>query len=139
MLAEPVSDDVRAGQRNEAVGASPDLSLPGEWRNIITRRGPLPVHPDERRRYIRYWFPVQAVLHLNQSIPAVERQEARHRVVAKTISRSGISFVHCFALYPGEYVRLTVESEELTAVVRRCLRINAACFEIGAELIRAVQ
>jgi hypothetical protein len=112
------------------------LEPPEFWSEIQSRRGAQKSRLDERRRFVRFWFPSRCVLELGPSLPAVPRAREFHQVWTRDVSRGGMSFLHSGQLYPGERVRLWLSSGKLECAVERCQRHNPHCWEIGAEITR---
>ena len=112
------------------------IAPPDDWDEIQSRRGAQQTRLDERRRFVRFWFPTQCLLEIAQSLPAVPRQAGFCRAWTRDIARGGMSLLHSEQLYPGERLRLWLASGRMECRVRRCRRHNASCFEIGLEIQR---
>jgi PilZ domain len=112
------------------------IALPGDWESVQARRGAQKPRVDERRRFVRFWFPCPCLLELKQTLHTVPREHTYFRAWARDVSRGGVSVLHSEQLYPEEHVRLWLTSSRLQCVVRRCKRHNASCYEIGLEIQR---
>ena len=124
----------------ELMAAAPcAIDPPDDWADIQSRRGAQQSRIDERRRFVRFWFPSRCLLELDQSIPAVPRTRQIHQAWTRDVSRGGISFLHSEQLYPGERLRLWLTSGRLDCIVHRCERHNLQCWEIGVEIERIDQ
>jgi hypothetical protein len=117
-------------------GAECRIEAPADWDEVQSRRGAQQTRLDERRRFVRFWFPTQCVLELSQSLPAVPRPTEFHRAWTRDIARGGVSLLHSEQLYPGEQVRLWLASGRLECKVKRCRRHNPRCYEAGLEIQR---
>jgi hypothetical protein len=109
---------------------------PENWVDVQSRRGAQQTRLDERRRFVRFWFPTQCLLEIEPSLPAIPRQAGVSRVWTRDIARGGMSVLHFEQLYPGEQLRLWLASGRLECIVRRCRRHNPRCYEVGIEIQR---
>ncbi|HUG89200.1 MAG TPA: PilZ domain-containing protein [Planctomycetaceae bacterium] len=117
-------------------GADCRIEPPADWDGVRSRRGAQQTRLDERRRFVRFWFPSECLLEVSGSLPSVPRESEFCRVWTRDIARGGMSVLHSAQLYPGERVRLWLASGRLECVIRRCRRHNARCFELGMEIER---
>ena len=92
-----------------------------------------PPKPDERRGFARRQLRVRAVMDLQQSLPAIERERAFHCIYLRDISRTGIGFLHADELFPGEECRLWLPQTELHVSIVQCRRQGPRCYLIGAR------
>lgn len=111
-----------------------EITVPREWQAILPRRGPVQSRPGDNRRFVRFYFPTQAILELNQSLPTIERRHAMHQVLTKDLSRDGICFLHAEQLFPHEQLLLWLPVGKRHFEVARCRRVNSRCYEIGARV-----
>jgi hypothetical protein len=112
-----------------------EINVPREWQSIAARRGPVqPMPGDNRRRFVRFFFPTQAILELGQSLPTIDRRHAMHQVLTKDLSRDGICFLHSEQLFPHEQLVLWLPVGKKCFEVARCRRLNGRCYEIGARM-----
>jgi len=112
--------------------------IPPGWKRTAGRHGdrPTAVH-DDLRRFARAACSASAVIEVEPTLPAFPREADLHVILMKDLSRQGVGFLHCEQLFPGECLHLLLPNGSLRYVVRRCLRHNERCFEIGAELASA--
>lgn len=106
--------------------------LPPEWYDFFALSGPTPSFPDDRRRFVRYYYRTKGVLELLTTIPSIPREHQYYCIYTKDISRNGIGFLHVEQLYPGETHILWLADRRVRCTVVRCFRHNEQCFEIGA-------
>jgi hypothetical protein len=109
-----------------------NVALPSCWTDFSTKRGPLPGRQHEERSYARFHFPTRALLQMESTAPA-PAVEALHVVLTKDLSRSGISFLHSLELFPGDRLWLWLTTGRCRYTVKRCVRHNDSCYEIGAQ------
>jgi len=107
--------------------------IPSGWGDYFSKHGPQAASVDHQRRWGRVYYRKKAVIELSVSLPAVCRDPQQHVVLMRDISRSGAGFLHTGQLFPGEVVKLSLETGMKLAQVSRCLRHNDQCFEIGVE------
>jgi len=89
----------------------------------------------ERRRFARHEFRAAASTRLHGNLPAFPRNGDILWVFLADFSRSGVRFLCDRPLYPSEIIEVDFpEIGTRRVMVRRCLRIQRNCFEIGGEL-----
>ena len=105
------------------------VQLPVSQEEFFALRGPLPVHPESRRRFHRFYLRGLAILRY---------QGHEYAGYAKDISRMGLGFYSPIQLFPCDEVTILMpEREPILAEVTRCLRIGNACYECGTVFARA--
>ena len=109
-----------------------DVAVPGEWQERLNRRGVIPPIEGDRRKFVRHYFSVQAMLEYEQTLPGIPRQHTMAQVVTRDLAREGIGFFHWEQLFPGERISLWLSSGKRPYEVVRCVQHNENCFEIGA-------
>jgi hypothetical protein len=109
------------------------VELPADWTDLPNKTGSASSCWDEQRRFRRFNCRSVAALECGQTLASFGRFGAPARVFVKDICRSGVGFLHGEQLFPGERITLTFpDGKEYSLQVRRCRRIKAKCFEIGA-------
>lgn len=111
------------------------VEMPPDYGDFFDFVGPMPPQFEDNRRVPRFYCRTFAALTTRQTLPALSRDECTDRICLKDVSRSGVSFLHCRQLFPGERLELVVLDgirRELT--VTRCRKIQDRCYEIGASL-----
>jgi hypothetical protein len=89
--------------------------------------------PNERRRFQRFSFAKKVLLQIESTVAGIERKPEFFTVFMLDLCRSGVAFLHCQELFPGEIPVVWFEGGKVRCQVARCLRHNARCFEIGAS------
>lgn len=110
------------------------IELPDWYEAIANKRGVSALQRDERRRFVRFYFPTSAILQCRPTLPTVERDGEPQYVLTKDLSRSGIAFLHYEQIYPEEVVVLWLPDARRQFIVTRCRRHNRRCYEIGARI-----
>jgi hypothetical protein len=87
---------------------------------------------DDRRRFQRFAFPKKVLLEIETTIPGIERTPEFFAVLTLDLCLSGVAFLHCQELFPGETPWVWFQGGKVRCRIARCLRHNARCFEIGA-------
>jgi hypothetical protein len=101
--------------------------LPERLKQYFEPRGALPIHPDSRRAYSRFYLRSKAI---------VLRQDAVLGVYTVDASRKGIRFLSPVQLYPKERVRISLpKTKDFQIEIARCRRIEDFCYECGATFI----
>jgi hypothetical protein len=108
------------------------VEVPLSLRSRLSARGPKPLARDDRRRFARFSTPAKMLLDIQTTIPGIERAPQTFVVLTIDVSREGVAFLHASELFPGELAILWFPDGQLACRIVRCLRHNAACFEIGA-------
>lgn len=107
--------------------------LPDEF---FAKRGYAPCRPDDRRRFARSYFRVEAELHLQTTLPAFERDAETTTVYLSDLSRSGLGFICDRELYPSETLEINFSDlGPRNVVVKRCRRLPKGCFEVGCAFL----
>jgi hypothetical protein len=109
------------------------IVIPSAWGDYFSKHGPQQASAEHQRRWGRMFYRKKALLELSASLPSVPRNPEQHVVLMRDISRSGAGFLHVEQLFPGEVVRLSLETGMKLAHVSRCVRHNERCFEAGVE------
>ncbi len=107
------------------------VELPADWEHVERQRGRKPRVDDERRRFMRSYYPTQSLLEVDQSIDAIERGRQFHVIYVLDLSRNGMGFFHHAQLFPGEQLTLWLPTGKRSCAVARCLRRDARCYEVG--------
>ena len=104
------------------------VQLPVDPEEFFAPRGPLPVHPESRRRFHRFYL---------RGLTILTYQGHEYAGYTRDISRMGLGFYSPIQLFPCDtVVVLMPEKEPIQAEVTRCLRIGDACYEIGTVFAR---
>jgi hypothetical protein len=103
--------------------------LPADESDFFARRGPLPVHPESRRAYPRFYLRGKAVL---------DHAGAALGVYTVDVSRQGIRFYSPVQLLPKDRPLLILASgKELRLEIVRCRRRDERCYDCGATFAAA--
>ncbi len=101
--------------------------LPEQGDDFFDRRGLMPVHPDSRRAYQRFYLRSKAIL---------QRQDKSFGVYTADASRQGIRFLSPIQLMPKERCRIRLpKTKEFQIQVVRCRRMGESCYECGAMFV----
>ncbi len=121
----------------DVISALPgSVQLPAQWHGFFDKRGAVPAQLDDQRRFPRFYFRTTAGLTYVASLPNLERPTGSFRVFVKDISRGSAAFLHGEQLFPRERVKLLlIDGVERLLEVTRCRRIQANCFEVGAQFV----
>lgn len=109
------------------------VQVPEDLRDVFEKRGPVATSYDERRRFGRFHFGTRAVLEFSAAEKLVPREDARHRIYTRDLSRGGAAFLHSEQLFPGEKVVLWLQAGRMRAVVMHCLRKGPHCYLVGVS------
>jgi hypothetical protein len=101
--------------------------LPEQLKHYFEPRGVLPVHPDSRRSYHRFYLRSKAI---------IEREGTFLGVYTADVSRKGLRFLSPVQLLPKERVRIQLpKTKEFQIEIARCRRIEDGCYECGATFV----
>jgi hypothetical protein len=101
--------------------------LPEAEHEFLAPQGPMPVSPENKRGYHRFFMRGKALL---------KRRGSFVGIYTKDVSRQGIGFLSPMQLLPKERVRMRLPgASELTLEVTRCRRVNEGCFDSGARFV----
>jgi hypothetical protein len=122
----------------ELIAALPcNVELPAELRKNFEQHGVAPF-ADDRRRFPRVNCRSEnnrAAMQHRKALPQLKRETNWQSVYVTNVSRDGLGFLHCEALYPCEQVRLFLLSgKKVNVEIVSCRRLHARCFEIGAQI-----
>lgn len=109
------------------------ISVPDWYEALLSKRGELAGPADDRRQFPRYYYPTKALMRYRGNLPSRPRPLNPYIVLCRDLSRSGIGFLHEEPLYPSEEVLLWLPTGCRTYCVRRCVRHNEKCYQIGAQ------
>ncbi|MBN2476776.1 MAG: PilZ domain-containing protein [Pirellulales bacterium] len=113
-----------------------EVDLPDSWSESPLEGKMLLGSSFDQRRFPRFQIRVCGALRYRQSLPALPRAEAWHRVFARDISRCGLAFLHSEQLFPREQMRLVLpDGKESLIEVARCRQIQPRCFEVGVRFV----
>jgi PilZ domain len=104
--------------------AATKVRLTEPLRQFMEPHGAMPIYPENRRAYHRYYMRGKAV---------VLRGDATLAAYTKDVSRQGIGFLSPVQLLPKERVRLCLPKAQLSLEIVRCRRVDPGCFECGAR------
>jgi PilZ domain len=103
----------------------PKVLLPAHLANFFEPQGAMPVRPDNRRGYHRYFMRGKAIL---------KRNGVMLGSYTKDVSRQGVGFLSPVPLLPLQRVQLQLANgTELHLEVARCRRVDKDCFDCGAR------
>jgi hypothetical protein len=101
--------------------------LPERLRRYFSPRGVMPVHPDSRRSYHRFYLRSKAIL---------QRGETQLGVYTADASRKGIRFLSPVELMPQEQLGIRLPTtKEFQIEITRCRRLDEECYECGARFV----
>ncbi len=116
------------------------VQLPAELAEDFERTGPAPSRPDDLRSSPRFYCQGKShvgAIEYRQSLPAIARTSAWHRVYTVDISRGGIGLLHSEQLFPGEQVRLLLaNNKSFTIEIVWCRRLGEKCYRLGAQFVK---
>jgi hypothetical protein len=99
--------------------------LPIELRAYFEKDGPMPVKPDSRRGYHRWYLRMKVVLLYQGQYCAA---------YVSDLSRSGIEILSPVDVEEGDLLTAyTPEGRVLTARVKNCIRLEDGCYRCGAS------
>jgi hypothetical protein len=102
------------------------IELPSESEDFFAAKGPQNSLFAGHRQHLRYDFRDKALL---------IHQGTTYAVYTKDISHASIGFLHFQQLFPLERVRMYLANgAKLDLTIRRCLRLQASCFECGGQI-----
>jgi PilZ domain len=101
--------------------------LPSEMPNFFEQEGPLPVRPDCRRAYPRFYLRGKAILRLDSRLFGVYTVDA---------SRRGIRFISPIQLLPKLRVWLRLPKiKEFQVEIVRCRRFEECCYDSAGVFV----
>jgi hypothetical protein len=101
--------------------------LPAAELEFFNSKGPLPISPENKRTFHRFYLRGKALL---------KRRDTFLGVYTKDVSRRGIGFLSPVQLLPKEQVNLRMPgTKELMLEVTRCRRVDHGCYDAGAKFI----
>lgn len=109
------------------------IAVPDWYQGLLNRRGEMAGPADDRRAFTRFYYPTKALLKYRGNLPSLSRPLDPYIVLCRDLSRSGVGFLHEEPIYPSEEVLLWLPTGCRTYSVRRCVRHNEKCYEIGAQ------
>jgi hypothetical protein len=129
--------DAERNQLTEAIASLPcEIGLPREWGQTAAEPDRFCSGPADRRRFMRRPFFDKAALHYLPTFPANRRPRGFQRIYTLDLSRGGLRFLHSGQLFPQERVTIVLgNGRQYVVEVRRCRRMHAKCFEIGARFL----
>ena len=105
--------------------------LPPEFDDYFVKSGPLPARQNEQRAYARHYLRDRAILKLKGKV---------YGVYCRDLSREGVGVLAPRQLLPLQEVRLLLPlGKAVTAIVRRCRRIDENCYELGLRLVEQAE
>jgi hypothetical protein len=110
--------------------AEPKTRLPKSFGAFFESNGPMPVHPESRRSYQRYYLRSNATLRMRDKVLGVYTTDA---------SRKGIRFLAPMQLLPKERGRIRLPNTKAFQIeIVRCRRVDDCCYECGANFVLGV-
>jgi hypothetical protein len=107
--------------------AKPKTRLPESLNAYFESHGPMPVHPESRRSYQRYYLRSKAIFRWRDGVLGVYTTDA---------SRKGIRFLAPMQLLPKERGRIQLPNTKAFQIeITRCRRVDACCYECGANFV----
>ena len=101
--------------------------LPDELKDFFEHHGAMPVRPDCRRAYHRFYLRGKGIL---------QRRDVYLGVYTADASRQGIKFISPVQLLPKERCRIRLpKTKEFQIEIVRCRRIADSCYECGAMFV----
>jgi hypothetical protein len=105
-------------------------NLPKGMQDFFEYRGTMPVHPQSRRAYSRFYLRSRAIL---------RRQDVFLGVYTADASRQGIKFLSPVQLLPKERCRIRLpNTKEFQIEIVRCRRVDEGCYECGAMFVLGI-
>lgn len=110
-------------------------NLPQIPADFFSPNSSLAPRENERRRFARHEFRAAAPTRLHGNLAAFPRNSEAVWVFLADFSRSGVRFLCDRQLFPSEIIEIDFpQIGPRRCLIRRCLRIQKNCYEIGAEL-----
>lgn len=108
--------------------------LPPDWEDVLARERRDEFQHRAERRFMRRSFEMHVILEVWQSLPTISREHQFGCVLARDLSRSGISFLHTQQFFPNERVLLWLPIGKTEARVARCVKRGPRCYETGCRI-----
>jgi hypothetical protein len=130
--------DAERNQLTDAIASLPcEIGLPREWWQAAVEKHRFCSGPADQRRFMRRPFFDKAALHYLPTFPTLRRPQGFCRIYTVDLSRGGLCFLHSGQLFPQERVTIVLgNGRQYVVEVRRCRRMQAKCFEIGARFLK---
>lgn len=119
----------------EAVSQPTQVQLPAHMANFFAEAGYAPSHYHENRSNARLRIREEATITTIFAPVFVKRTSHSSQVLVKDLSRTGLSILSPYQMWPSETFSIELHNRKLTARVVRCRKLGDACFESGAVLV----
>lgn len=117
-----------------------EIQLAETEKEFFARRGPVPTKWDDGRRHPRFYYRTCITARIYSPHAAGTDHGELHHVLARDISRSGLSVLHSSQLYPGQRVVLRLrDGAQCPTIVRWCRRLGERCYAAGCSFVEPVQ
>lgn len=97
---------------------------PRDLEGFFSRSGPMPAHPEDRRRHRRFYLRGQAIILAGGELLAGFTSD---------VSRTGIALVSPVQAFPRDELRVWLPDRPAIDVrVVRCVRLDERCYSVAA-------
>lgn len=111
------------------------VQLPAHMANFFAEAGYAPSYYQENRSNARLRVRQEATITTIFAPIFVKRTSNASQVLVKDLSRTGLSILSPYQMWPSETFSIELHGRRLTAKVVRCRKLGEACFESGAMLV----
>jgi len=112
------------------------IEMPEGLNRFFEEKGPTPSCEDERRHESRTRVRTRGILIPETWLPAFPRNQQLALIYTKDFSKTGFSCLSHEQYFPEETVRVILATFWMQIRIRRCRRLSASCFELGADLLQ---
>jgi hypothetical protein len=117
-----------------------EIQLTESEKEFFSRRGPAPSAWNETRRHPRFYFRTCITARIFPPLESQDSPSELHHVLARDISRSGLSILHSQQLIPGQRVLLRLrDGSQCSTRVRWCHRLGERCYAAGCAFEQVEQ
>jgi hypothetical protein len=117
-----------------------EIQLAESEKDFFVRRGPVPTTWDDVRRHPRFYYRTCITARIFSPHSVGSGNGELHHVLARDISRSGLSVLHSVQLYPGQRVVLRLrDGTQCATTVRWCRRLGERCYAAGCSFAQPAQ
>ena len=119
--------------------------MPESWDDFFNQTGPTGSDESEKRQFPRWKNRVVAGLLQGETFAVLPRKSQWHPIYVKDLSRGGAAFLHVEQLYPLERMRLLFIDDVSSRLLQNdclrefevswCRRVQANCYEVGAQFV----
>ena len=111
------------------------IEMPECLNRFFEESGPIPSCENERRHESRTRVRTRGILIPESWLPAFPRHRQPALIYTRDFSRTGFGCLSHEQYFPGETVRVLLATFWMQIEIRRCRRLGASRFELGAALL----